>query len=336
VTEYLPRSGWTSTSAGGATLTGTELVGPALHWPGTGQSVIGVETKSQVASRLRGYRNFHVNTRGWADIGYNIAIDQAGRVWMLRSTTFAVNRVGAHCASASNPRANHKYVGVLLILGANEAPSVAMIEAFGDWYHRVFLGRWPGRTDARGHGKVPGASTSCQGPIVQARIADGTFTRQPSGGGSTGGGGNVVDPHTDGWAYKGREDRDAWSFLRGSESQARSANSRANTAVARATEARNAGNAALTAARANGEKLDALLAAHQGLDEQAILARIDQHHADTVVRLEAADTARDELAETLGGVAELLDQHASGNLDVTAVVEAFRDLLHRATAPAES
>jgi hypothetical protein len=30
----------------------------------------------------------------------------------------------------------------------------------------------------------------------------------------------------------------------------------------------------------------------------------------------------------------LLDQHASGNLDAVAVVEAFRELLHRATASA--
>jgi hypothetical protein len=144
----------------------------------------------------------------------------------------------------------------------------------------------------------------------------------------------MADPHTDGWAYKGQEDRDAWSFLRSGEDQARSANSRANTAITRATEARNAGSAALAAARANSEKLDALLAAQQGFDERAVLARIDQHHADVVIRLEAADVARDALAETLAGVTTLLDQHASGNLDAVAVVEAFRELLHRATASA--
>src|SRR5690606_24318204 len=104
VTEYKARSSWTSTSRGGAQLTGTKLQGIAWHWPGTTRDEIGVETEAQTANRLRGYRNFHVGTRGWADIGYNLAIDQAGRVWDLRG----LSRVGAHCASAANPDANHE------------------------------------------------------------------------------------------------------------------------------------------------------------------------------------------------------------------------------------
>lgn len=69
MTTYLSRSAWTSTEASGAILTGAELVGPAFHWPGTLQKVIGVESQAQTASRLRGYRNFHVTGRGWRDVG---------------------------------------------------------------------------------------------------------------------------------------------------------------------------------------------------------------------------------------------------------------------------
>jgi hypothetical protein len=139
----------------------------------------GVESKSAVASRLRGWRNFHVTGRQWRDIGYNVAIDQAGRVWMLRSTHWGVNMVGAHAASGSNPRANHRYVGVLLILGANEQPTAAMIEAFRHWRHTRFLARWPGRTDLRGHGQVPGASTACPGSRVRTLISNGSLGRRP-------------------------------------------------------------------------------------------------------------------------------------------------------------
>lgn len=175
MTVYLDRSAWTSTAASGATLTGDELVGVAYHWPGTTAAIIGVQTQAATAQRLREYRNFHVTGRGWRDIGYNFAFDQAGRVWMLRSTTWGGNLVGAHCASTTNPRANHKYVGCLLILGADEAPSAAMLAAINDWYWTRFLPRWPGRTDNRGHGQVPGASTSCQGSAVRAALAAGTI-----------------------------------------------------------------------------------------------------------------------------------------------------------------
>jgi hypothetical protein len=163
VTTYLARSAWTSTAASGPTLTGSKLRGVAVHWPGTSQDAIGDPGQAKIAERLRSYRNFHVNTRGWRDIGYNLAIDQGGRVWMLRSTQWRGNLVGAHCASASNTDANHEYVGVLLLLGQSEQPNAKMIGAFQDWYHNRFLPGWPGRTDVRGHRQVPGAQTNCPG-----------------------------------------------------------------------------------------------------------------------------------------------------------------------------
>jgi len=180
VTTYLSRSAWTSTSASGVQLIPGSLIGVAVHWPGTKQAAIGDPGQASIASRLRSYRDFHVNTRGWRDIGYNFAIDQAGRVWQLRTTTWHGNLVGAHAASAGNVTANYKYVGVLLVLGANEQPSTAMITAFGDWYHNRFLPKWPGRTDVRGHGQVPGAQTNCPGTRAKALIGNGTLTHQPT------------------------------------------------------------------------------------------------------------------------------------------------------------
>ena len=179
MTTYLARSAWTTTSAAGATLTGSELVGVAVHWPGTTQAAIGDPGQAKIAERLRSYRNFHVNTRGWSDIGYNLAIDQGGRVWMLRSTQWQGNRVGAHCASVTNQRANHKYVGVLLIIGQSEPPSAKMVAAFQDWYHNRFLPGWPGRRDVRPHKRVPGALTNCCGTRATALIDNGTLTAKP-------------------------------------------------------------------------------------------------------------------------------------------------------------
>jgi hypothetical protein len=177
-TQFMPRSAWTTASRGGAQLTGAKLVGNALHWPGTPQNVIGDPGAAKIAARLRGYWDFHVNTRGWVDIGYNFAIDQGGRVWDLRGLT----RVGAHAASTSNPDANHEWMGVLLILGDEERPSAAMIRAFQDFRFKVFLPRWPGRTRLTGHGRAPGvqgAQTSCCGPFAAAKILDGTLAQPP-------------------------------------------------------------------------------------------------------------------------------------------------------------
>jgi hypothetical protein len=143
----------------------------AVHWPGTTQDRIGDPGEAAIAERLRHYRSYHLG-KGWQDIGYNVAIDQAGRVWMLRSTQWHGNLVGAHCASEDNPNANRQYVGVLLILGDREPLSVPMIHAFRDWYHNRFLPRWQGRHDVRGHGEVFGAQTSCPGPYVRALVQD--------------------------------------------------------------------------------------------------------------------------------------------------------------------
>jgi hypothetical protein len=170
VTIYKPRSEWTSAAVSGDGLSGTKLRGVAVHWPGTTQDVIGDPGADAIAARLRSYRNYHVGTKGWRDIGYNLAIDQGGRVWMCRSTQWKGNLEGAHCASAGNPDANEEYVGVLLLLGDSESLGSKMITAFQDWYHTRFLVGWPGKTDVRGHRQVPGAQTNCPGDRAIAAL----------------------------------------------------------------------------------------------------------------------------------------------------------------------
>lgn len=300
MTTYLARSKWTSTQASGATLTGTELVGVAYHWPGTSQKIIGVETEAQVASRLRGYRDYHVTGRGWRDIGYNVAFDQAGRAWMLRSTVWGVNMVGAHCASSTNPRANHKYVGALLILGADEAPSAAMFAAIRDWYWNRFLARWPGRRDNRGHGQVAGASTSCPGSAVRARLSAGTIPGSKPG--SSSGGTTSMSTALEVWGYKNTSltDRDAYSHLRSGDQAAQQAVSLASTILSRASTIL-ANQAAMKAAVADLAKA---VAAQQQIDP-ASFAELVQEHSEAGVRealAAEADVFADAVLAKLGAV----------------------------------
>jgi N-acetylmuramoyl-L-alanine amidase/FG-GAP-like repeat len=53
---------------------------------------------ADVPALLRGVQAFHMDARGWDDIGYNFAVDRFGRVWEARAggTTRAV--IGAHAA----------------------------------------------------------------------------------------------------------------------------------------------------------------------------------------------------------------------------------------------
>ncbi len=172
MTAFIPRAGWTSTkpSSNGRY---RDVLGIAVHYPADGNVTNADLTQSQVAAKLRGYRHYHVHGRGWGDIGYNFAVDQAGRVWELRG----MDNVGAHCASRSNPDANTRYVGVLFVIGNTEQPTAAAVEAFKDLRTQV-LARFPSAVRVVGHGQVPGAQTSCPGQPLLALVADGTLTGQ--------------------------------------------------------------------------------------------------------------------------------------------------------------
>lgn len=174
-TVFKPRSSWTDEPRGGASLAPRGVIGMASHWPGSTTDAYGVETEARVAARLRGWWDYHVNTRGWADIGYNFAIDQAGRVWDLRGS----GRVGAHAASASNTDANREWIGVLHILGDRETPTVAMAQAHWDLWD-LLRPKFANMDEERGHGQVPGAQTSCPGPFVLRMLAAGRPSQPPT------------------------------------------------------------------------------------------------------------------------------------------------------------
>lgn len=172
MTLFIPRAAWTAT-APSSNGRWRDVLGVAVHYPADGNVTNADLTQSQVAAKLRGYRNYHVNTRGWGDIGYNFAVDQAGRVWELRG----MDNVGAHCASRSNPDANTRYVGVLFVVGNAEQPTAAAVEAFKDLRTRI-LARFPAAVQVVGHGQVPGAQTACPGQHLLALAGDGTLTGQ--------------------------------------------------------------------------------------------------------------------------------------------------------------
>jgi hypothetical protein len=177
---YLPRSAWGARdSRGGVALDPAVVVGEALHWPGMANPIdaTGDIGFRRVASALRGWQNYHMDNRGWSDIAYQLAVDQAGRAWTLRGLNI---RSGAN----GDATTNRLYGAFLLILAPGEKPSAAMI-ATTKGVILDFRQRFPkARLKPYGHKDVRAAGTDCPGPIAYAAINAGTFTPTLSTGGT--------------------------------------------------------------------------------------------------------------------------------------------------------
>lgn len=170
----LPRSAWT-TSRPSSNGTWGDVGGIVVHHPGDGGAAIGPATRAEIAARLTRYREHHLLRRGWGDIGYNLAVDQAGRAWELRG----LDHVGAHCASTTQPDANSRWVGVLFVVGDDEQVTTQALGAFATIRSDV-LARWPSATAVVGHGQVHGAATACPGGPLRDLVATGALVRAPA------------------------------------------------------------------------------------------------------------------------------------------------------------
>ena len=143
-----------------------EVRGAYLHWPGTPEERIGGESMAETFTRLRGYRDAHLG-KGWSDIAYNAAVTQDGTTIELRGLGM---EPGANGGEASNDEA----AAILLMLGSDEDPSDAMIEATNGLLAQLHAG-FPTVEYIDGHRGSPDADTDCPGDVVQALIDAGTF-----------------------------------------------------------------------------------------------------------------------------------------------------------------
>ena len=124
-----------------------------VHWPGSKGHL--ARDRAGVAAALRGWQAFHMKTRGWSDIAYNIGVDLAGEVWELRGW----DAVDGGVASRSDD------VTILLIMGDQDQMSDAMktsvLWVMAEWDRR--FGRKLRRTH---HSALTG--TDCPGPEATA------------------------------------------------------------------------------------------------------------------------------------------------------------------------
>ena len=129
-----------------------------VHWPGSKGHL--ARDRAGVAAALRGWQTFHMKTRGWSDIAYNLGVDLAGEVWELRGW----DAVDGGVASRSDD------VTILLVMGDQDQMTDAMktstLWVMAEWERR--LGRKLRRTH---HGAL--TQTDCPGPEATASLTAG-------------------------------------------------------------------------------------------------------------------------------------------------------------------
>jgi len=113
---------------------------------------------AQLLDRLRSY---HVQARGWADIGYHYVIDRAGRVWEARPADLR----GAHVRDH-----NENNLGVMLLGNFElQSPSKAQLETLPRLVRRL---RWDHGVPERAvKSHREWVATACPGKNLQPRFA---------------------------------------------------------------------------------------------------------------------------------------------------------------------
>lgn len=170
--EVLPRSAWTTHARPASRLVHISSPrGFAVHWPGTTLDRIDASSKSAIAHRIEGYRQYHVDGHGWTDIAYGAVVDQAGRIWDARGLDY-------RSAANGDQAVNRTHGAVLLLVGKSEAPSSAMIDAVRWLRTHLWLPGFPHASAVVGHRDL--WSTDCPGPHVYPLVTSGAFTEAPS------------------------------------------------------------------------------------------------------------------------------------------------------------
>jgi hypothetical protein len=145
----------------------SRVEGIALHWPAMSKPLT---TVAAVMAALRSWQAYHMDTHGWSDIGYQVAVDQQGNRYELRGIT---TQSGAN----GDTDVNERFGAVLLVLAPGEQPTEAMMRetraVVAD--HRALF---PKSRRVVGHGQIRPGGTTCPGPITQGLIDRGAFEPQ--------------------------------------------------------------------------------------------------------------------------------------------------------------
>jgi hypothetical protein len=113
--------------------------------------------------RLRQIQSFHMNSRGWCDIGYNFLVSRDGRVWRGRGG----RTVGAHVTNSNTGNVGISFMGTYTSTAPTERQMCntgKLLRRLRSLYPALSLNR----TDVKGHRQYGG--TVCPGDALYKRI----------------------------------------------------------------------------------------------------------------------------------------------------------------------
>ncbi|MCL2802580.1 MAG: N-acetylmuramoyl-L-alanine amidase, partial [Micrococcales bacterium] len=168
------RTEWTTRKPGKFDPAPAKLSGAVLHHTAGANGT----TTAQAPGVLRGIQNYHMDSRGWSDIGYNFVVDSQGGIWEARSGSLGAYVVGAHAAPYNTGSVG---VSILGTYSSVEPPGKAVDAAGRLMAWRLSTSnvsnlkatvKYPGKTVAvpvvAGHRDVN--STDCPGNRLYAKL----------------------------------------------------------------------------------------------------------------------------------------------------------------------
>ena len=178
----MTRSQWGARSPNGSgnSLTGKGK-GSCLHWEGP---EMGQRSHSECDNLMRSIQNYHMDTQGWSDIAYNLAVCEHGYIFEGRGK-------GKGSGANGTSDANHNYPSICALVGENDPQPTVLDNGIADAV--AMLRSWGVGTAMRGHRDF--VSTACPGNSIYNKMKDGRY----SSGSSGGGGGDDGALEIDGW-----------------------------------------------------------------------------------------------------------------------------------------
>jgi peptidoglycan hydrolase-like protein with peptidoglycan-binding domain len=166
------RSQWGARSAQGSmnSLSSTPK-GSAIHWEGP---EMGTQDHSKCDDTVRGIQNYHMDTKGWSDIAYNILVCTHGYQYEGRGK-------GKGSAANGTTQANYDWYAICALVGEGDPQPPELITGLQD--AAASCRSWGASDGSVGHRDL--TSTSCPGDELYKRVRNGEFKSGGSSGGGT-------------------------------------------------------------------------------------------------------------------------------------------------------
>lgn len=148
-----------------------------------------VTPSSNPARQMRGIQRYHMDSRGWCDVGYHFLVGQDGKVYEGRP----LHLIGAHVGGHNTGNIGISFIGCFHRSGCNTStygpnrPNDASIRAAGRLVGELsrLYGITINTSNLKGHRDHSGQGTSCPGDYLHARLGDIRSIGRSGGGGST-------------------------------------------------------------------------------------------------------------------------------------------------------